>query len=178
MAAVGFEPTRAGFGGQLPTSWRCGLDDGDRTCTGLGSLCGGAHISSATPSLSGDGGDRTPLLQVHGLPCFLLHHVSHFEGASGTCTHLLRLTKTMPRCLGLGTMKPEGRFELPWIRLQGGRSAYLSHTGMSIAYVVGCACQKPSLRGKALVEDCFRRPMMGMASTLARFSSVTASRCL
>lgn len=126
MAAVGVEPTRAGFGGQLPTSWRCGLsvrDDGDRNCTGLGSLCGGAHISSATPSLSGDGGDRTPLLQVHGLPCFLLHHVSRSEGANGTCTHLLRLTKTMPRCLGLGTMKPGGRFELPWVRLQGGRSA-------------------------------------------------------
>lgn len=30
--------------------------DGDRTCTGLGSLCGGAHISSATPSSVGTGG--------------------------------------------------------------------------------------------------------------------------
>ena len=46
----------AGFGDQLPTCWRCGHYDGDRTCTDLGSLCGGAHTFSATPSSVGTGG--------------------------------------------------------------------------------------------------------------------------
>jgi hypothetical protein len=173
MAAVRLERTRAGFGGQLPTSWRCGL----MTETGR------------APILAPSAGERIPALPLRRQ----WGRGGSNPAPAGPRPAMLPFTPRLPfrRCQW-GLHPPVSPYQdaaslpRPWHHEAGGeiRTPMGPLTGRVLILVephrhvydkvVGVR-QKRGPKVKTLVGYSYKRPMMSRASDPARFSSVTAS---